>query len=120
VSVEDQHDSGAALAQHYIRAWNERMTAAERSKAALLTGTLAVAVPLWIERYRHVDPEDAQRRSQVCLDVIASRGDQILYRSEKKGGTAVAFNHLAEALAILAFSPGGVTFAGQHWEAFRP
>ena len=31
--------------------------------------------------------------------------------------TAAAFNALAEGLACLAFSPGGVTFYGLHFEA---
>jgi hypothetical protein len=87
------------------------------SQADLLADALAIAVPLWIDRYRDMHSEEARRRSQICLDVVAEHGDIILHRSPRKGETAAAFNRLAEGLAILARSPGGVTFAGQHWEA---
>lgn len=49
--------------------------------------------------------------------MIAEHGDNILYRAKRRGDTAAAFNALAEAIAILAFAPGGVTFLGEHYEA---
>jgi hypothetical protein len=93
----------------------EKMSAYERGKADLLGVSLAVAVPLWIDRYRDFCWEEGYRRAQICMQVCAEHGDDILYRT--KGKTADGFNRLAEGLAILASSPGGVTFAGQHWEA---
>lgn len=40
---------------------------------------------------------------------LASHGDNILYRSKTKGGTANAFNILVDSLARMSFFPGGVT-----------
>ncbi len=77
--------------------------------------SLQAAVPLWIERVRHLTPAERQARAAELSGVIASRGDDILYRSAKKGGTAKAFNALAEGLALAAFQPGGVTAFGHHW-----
>jgi hypothetical protein len=95
----------------------ERMGEHQRSKADLLAEALAIAVPLWIERYRDMNWEEARRRGHICSQVVAEKGDIILYRGPRKGETAAAFNRLAEGLAILAHSSGGVTFAGQHWQA---
>lgn len=49
--------------------------------------------------------------------LIAERGDVILYRSKKKGETAKMLNVLVESLSLLAFQPGGVTFGGMHFQA---
>ncbi|GHO49910.1 hypothetical protein KSX_80730 [Ktedonospora formicarum] len=39
-------------------------------------------------------------------------------RSEKEGETAALFNQLAEAIAILAFAPGGIpSLSGQRFDA---
>jgi len=48
--------------------------------------------------------------------MIAEHGDDILFRSKRKGATASAFNALAEGIAILSFAPGGVKVFGGHWE----
>ncbi|BCL83143.1 hypothetical protein ccbrp13_56080 [Ktedonobacteria bacterium brp13] len=45
---------------------------------------------------------------------LGEHGDAILYRV--KGETRKAVNVLCESLAILAFAPGGITFAGIHFE----
>jgi hypothetical protein len=87
----------------------------------LLGSVLALAVPLRIAELLALSPPD--RASRMALwqresgQAIASHGDQILFRSKHRGETAEAFNHLARGLAVLAFAPGGVTFAGQHWQA---
>ena len=75
-----------------------------------------MAVPLWIDRMRTMT--DAQRCAvaQRCATTVASSGDTVLFRSTQRGGSASAFNALAEGLAALAFSPGGVRFAGLHFE----
>ena len=89
--------------------------------ASLLRASLDCAVPLWIEKIKsNADRwEDAKgtRRRALCVEIITSNGDNILYRSKKPGGTAEAFNALAEALAILSFQPGGVDFMDMHFEA---
>lgn len=49
--------------------------------------------------------------------LIAERGDLILYRSKKKGETAKLVNILVESLAMLAFYPGGVRLGSLHFAA---
>lgn len=85
----------------------------------LLTLTLSCAVPLWIEQFRVLNDDQRLEIARVSGQEIAEHGDIIQYRSKKKGETAAAFNHLARGLAVLAFAPGGVRFAGLHFEAGR-
>lgn len=47
-------------------------------------------------------------------ELIGSKGEAILYYV--KGETARTIHALSECLAILAFAPGGVTFAELHFE----
>lgn len=56
----------------------------------------------------------AFRRAEEAGQVVAEKGDVLMYGGK---GCASAFNALAEGLAILALCPGGVRFAGRHWEA---
>jgi hypothetical protein len=81
----------------------------------VLVISLQAAVPLWIERVRHLTASERQTRAAEPSGVIGSRGDDILFHAAKKGETASAFNALAEGLAIAACQPGGVTAFGQHW-----
>lgn len=55
-------------------------------------------------------------RNLAYAHYLGAHGDDLLYRSKKKGETAKVFNLVAEMLAGLAFQPGGVTFAGAHYE----
>ena len=89
------------------------------STDALLRTALAAAVPLWIHDLQGTPWDVLQARAPVCAQVIAEHGDDILYASRVKGATAKAFNALAEALAVLSFVPGGVTFLGLHFETPR-
>lgn len=82
----------------------------------LLRYSLQTAVPLWVLQ-RRFDPWDIiQERAKICSQYIAEHGDVILYRGDKKGETATAFNHLAEGVACLSFAPGGVKLFGDHYE----
>lgn len=90
----------------------------------ILMGMLELAVPMWIDRLRPLPWTEIERRRERCADVLAfaSPGVDIAGLASratdgKKGGVAAAFNVMAEALAILSFCPGGVTFSGSHWEA---
>lgn len=83
----------------------------------LLQISLDAAVPLWVERHKHRPWADLQARAQWASKVIAEHGDDIIFRSRRPGGSAYAFNALAESIAILSFSPGGVTIFGRHWES---
>lgn len=91
------------------------------SDDALLSMALSAAVPLWIaeirQRHTAADWPVLQDRARECGDVVASRGDNVLYASKKNGESAAAFNRLAEGVAIGAFVPGGITVFGQHFEA---
>jgi hypothetical protein len=82
----------------------------------LLATTLEIAVPLWIEELRGLPFEELQRRAKACAEVVAHKGDVILFKG-KKGESAEAFNRLTEGLACLAFAPGGVKAFGMHWQA---
>ena len=85
--------------------------------AVLLQGMLAWAVPLHIENLKRLSWPHLKRLAEENCDVIAEKGDIILYR--QKGESAAAFNRLAESLAILSFLPGGVRFLGLHFETKR-
>lgn len=83
-----------------------------------LQAALSAAVPLEIERLRHLPIADLVERARECGQVTAEKGDIILFKSEKKGETARAFAKLAEGLACMALvAPGGVKVFGMHFEA---
>ena len=84
---------------------------------ATLQSSLSCAVPLWINTLQNLPWEYIQERAKCCLQEITERGDNILFRSKKRGKTATAFNRLAEGIACLAFMPGGVDIFGLHFEA---
>ncbi len=86
----------------------------EETRTALLRATLEVAVPMWITKVRSLSWEEKQARAKICAQVVAEKGDIIQFKAK---GTADAFNHLAEGLALAAFAPGGIKFLGCHWEA---
>lgn len=87
------------------------------STEALLQASLAAAVPLWIEQVRDMAEKDRRAKGRELADILAYQGDVLLYRSKKKGETAKVFNALAEAMACLAFQPGGVTAFGLHFRS---
>lgn len=86
-------------------------------KRELLRIALGAAVPLWIHEFRKLTPEERIKIVRECGDIVAEKGDVIQFKSKKRGETAKAFNALAKGIAVLAFSPGGVTFLGDHYEA---
>ena len=86
----------------------------------LLKLSLEAAVPLWIDKLQKQPWSTVMARKDEAAQIIAEKGDIILYRSKKVGETAKAFNSLAEGVAILAFAPGGVKVFGLHFEAKHP
>lgn len=50
-------------------------------------------------------------------EVLAAKGDILLFGGGKKGEQADLFNRTAHAISVLAFVPGGITIFGEHWEA---
>jgi hypothetical protein len=87
----------------------------------VLVMSLQTAVPLWIMQFQLYAEEDVLKIAQEAGQFIACHGDNILFRGAKKGDSARAFNELAKGLAAIALLvPGGVDFAGVHWEAGKP
>lgn len=80
--------------------------------------TLAATVPFLIhDLVAGGGPTDYQREQAIANGQIAmQRADYMLY-GDKKGEPAKLFAYLAEAIAVLAFVPGGITIFGQHYEA---
>jgi len=85
----------------------------------LLAIALSAAVPLRIAEYkaRGGPGDDDFARVRASANTIAERADNLMYRGKKPGEAAQLFNTLADALAVLAFCPGGVRFAGARYEA---
>ncbi len=80
----------------------------------LLTLSLSVAVPLWIEELRSLSFEE--RQALADPQPVMEKGDVMMFGAGKKGEAAKVFNSLARNIAILAFQPGGVTCFGMHFE----
>lgn len=83
---------------------------------------LGLAVPMWIDRMRAWDPDRRAFTGRELVETIAyeqsvaALADPEARGTAKKGEKARAFNAIAQGLACLAFCPGGVVFAGHHWE----
>lgn len=86
---------------------------------SLLAISLSSAVPLHMEelKKRGGPTEEDFKFAQEFSSVLGSKGDCLLYKSDKKGETADLFNKTARSIAILSFMPGGVSLFGCHWEA---
>lgn len=52
----------------------------------LLRESLKTAVPLWIEELKGKPFDDIVERARACSDTVAAKGDNILFKSKKKGG----------------------------------
>lgn len=95
----------------------------EGRSAAIANHPLAIsaacAVPLRIAEYRAKGgPTEADReRVRGHSQLLAEKGDVLQMGGGKKGEAARVFNALVDGLAVLAFQPGGVRFAGQRYEA---
>ena len=85
----------------------------------LLTSSLEIAVSLRICELKQMGyiPSDWQANAQSTVDVICSRGDELLYGGQNKGEVANLFNKVACAIAVLAFQPGGINIFGFKAEA---
>lgn len=115
--AEDPPHHSAEEVVPYATAHNphEQLSAAQ----TLLPTALSAAVPWWIVEIAERGGPTAHEwtRLQGFGRLLAERGDQLLFRSSRTSETAEVFNALAEALAILAFLPGGVPFGDQHFDA---
>jgi hypothetical protein len=97
---------------------------AAQARLELLATALEAAVPLVQLELRNelrvlgrtaVDRTIARWAAEGA-DQVVSRGDILQFRGGKRGETAEVFAALARGLAALSTAPGGVTFAGRHWE----
>lgn len=81
--------------------------------------TVITAVPLNIADLKAKGgPNDFQWDwAREFADDLGSLGDILQFKGERKGEAATMMNRFAYALAIMAFAPGGVTFADLHFEA---
>jgi hypothetical protein len=79
---------------------------------------LALAVPLRMAELRAAGgPTDTDWDSLPdAAHELSAHGDVLLYGG-RPGEAARLASGLANAIAVLAFAPGGVTVAGQHFEA---
>ncbi|GHO76476.1 hypothetical protein KSD_42470 [Ktedonobacter sp. SOSP1-85] len=80
---------------------------------------LSAAVPLRVlALYERQGPDEKDlEAARQAGTLLASKGDRLLFGSQGRGETAKLFNHVAQALAVLSFAPGGVTCFGQHFDA---
>lgn len=80
--------------------------------------TVQTAVPLNIAEIKAKGgPNDFQWDwAREFADDLGSMGDILQFKGEKPGQTAAVMNRFTYALAIMSFAPGGVDFAGLHFE----
>jgi len=85
-----------------------------RNNEAILDLSLEAAVPIRMMIAARLDPDTRAARlaDPGIVDAITAHGDDLLYGGKD---CAPSFNRLAEALALMAFQPGGVTFHGRHY-----
>lgn len=95
---------------------NREMTA-NTIENSPMTAALLAAVPLRIIAINgRGGPNDSDlARAKSIGQLIAEKGDILQFGGGKKGEAADLFNELAQGIAILSFSPGGVRCFGQHW-----
>lgn len=94
----------------------------EHITGELICCTLAASVPFRIlELERRGGPTESEwEETRAFAWVLGPQGDNLLYRSGKKGETARLMADLIYAIAVLAFAPGGVTTFGLHFDAGMP
>lgn len=85
--------------------------------AALLTVFLQTSVPLRIAAYREQGGPQADdfSRAQSHVLLLCEHGDALFFRQE--GKTADVANATADAIATLAFAPGGIQVFGLNFVA---
>lgn len=100
-----------------------RIEASEQDVDAVTKGFLGLTVPMWIELMRPWRPERRVQKGHELVEIIAyEQAIAAICEPEargtaRKGEVARGFNAIAQGLAVLAYCPGGIVFAGHHWEA---
>ncbi len=86
------------------------------NECGLMKIALSAAVPLRIEELRHKPIAEilAPERFNSIQATLDEAREDVLFGGK---GCAAGFNAVADAIARLAFMPGGVDFMGMHFEA---
>jgi hypothetical protein len=79
---------------------------------SILEITLSAAVPLRIAELAGTSPDRRLALATGAADTLAAHGDDLLYGGEH---CRAAFGAVVRALAIGAYQPGGIHFAGTLW-----
>lgn len=87
---------------------------------ALLKSMLPLAVFMNTPNFQQMPWERLQEIATEASQFMAEHGDDLLFKSKKKGDTAKAFNLFAKGVTVLSFAPGGVNIMGMHFEAVHP
>jgi hypothetical protein len=94
---------------------------------------LSAAVPLWILEVRGWTQLERAERAAACAAIVSmgEKNDEVrgqhgagpallangeVARGNNEGGPAAVFTAIACGLAILSYQPGGIFYAGRHWE----
>lgn len=102
------------------RDWTPEEDARYRAEAGgLLAVALQASVTLRIHqlRQRGGPTEKDFARVGPYGQELAEKGDRLLFRGNKPGESAEMFNKLADAIAVMAFVPGGVIAFGTRYES---
>jgi len=100
----------------------------DAQRRELLLASLQILVPLWIGHARGWTPEQRCARAHEASGVIAlgEKCDDMRGRhgngpahfaNGSANGDGAVLNSLAMGIALLALQPGGIDYAGAHWEA---
>lgn len=106
-------DLGPDTRQPPIHSWGEKGAS---DREWLLREMLPPAVFLHYGEVSKWSEAQRQWRGRSIAGYLAERGDEGTFPGSKPGRAATYFTTLAEALAILAHQPGGVTAFGLHFE----
>ena len=79
-----------------------------------LSASISLRVPELIKKGGPTD-EDLER-IHIFLKDLGEHGTDLYFPGNRKGATTDRFEQIVEAIAVLSFSPGGLTVFGKHYE----
>lgn len=85
----------------------------------LIATHLSATVPflIWELKAKGGPSEQDYDRVRPYALEFGAHGDNLLFQSKKRGETADVMNKLVEAMAVMAFVPGGVKAFGLYYNA---
>jgi hypothetical protein len=85
----------------------------------LMKTHLSAMVPflIWELKAQGGPTEQDYERVRDYATIFGAQGDQLLFQSKTRGQTADLMNKLVEAMAVMAFVPGGVKAFGLYFNA---